>query len=686
MNPAVRDMILVCSLPLIIRAYWAVLMTAAWNNVTIIILFLLIATTVFVPTLIALLVQKWLHRQEVDDLGVAVAELRRMQTALSRLDHILFAEQRNRWLMSVEELQGAYGGYGLDYLRRLVDSSKADRMLCKANDLLGQGDKLLHPKIHLHGTMKFYKDKVIGFIKDRSNCSQSQGLMGIWGMGGMGKSSLLKLVLERYDDDDGPFKVMFVCAGITCTVGQVQEAIASSMELSIERSETSQAKTIRDHLKYTSFLLLLDDLWGYLDLKAVGIPSPLGKVWVSPQGRVRHGRHVQRIVLLTTRNKDLCGKMGCGPDNTIRMESFAEEDAWELYRRGWPAVINRVDPVHEVSGEILPEQTSRQLEATQPQRLQDDQSSGMMSSYEKVRHFIEDEGSQQRLLLGVWGMRGVGKTALLRLVRDSYAGNSCFDHVMLVGAGTGCVVTNVQHAIAIDLGLDLSSLEDELSRAKCIFDYLQHKSFLLLLDDIREPLNWWAVGLPTLSHRRQKIILATRSEAACALMQCHAENTIEMQCLGKDDAWNLFRDKVGLGIIDDHPQVHHLAQQMVSQCGGLPLALCALGRAMSNKKDPREWRSVYSRLMAMRLEPCEIDEKAVSSILSPYGWREDNSVTAKQIQAKTNFVSGNKQVTLPLQEAKSSMNKIGPSPTEGRRGLATPILHLHGDTSKKASC
>lgn len=636
MNPAVWDMILVCSLSLIIR----MLITEAWDNVTIL-FFLLIATSVFVPTLIHLLVQKWLRRQEVDDLGVAATELRRMQTALSRLDHILFADQRNRWLTSVEDLQGAYGGYGLDYLRRLVDSSKADRMLCKANDLLGQGDNLLHPKILLNGTMKFYMDKVIGFITARSDCSQ--GLMGIWGMGGIGKSSLLKLVLERYDDDYGSFKVMFVCAGITCTVGQVQEAIASSMELSIERSETSQAKTIHDHLKYTSFLLLLDDLWGYLDLKAVGIPSPLGKVWVSPQGRVRHGRHVQRIVLLTTRNKDLCGKMGCGPDNTIRMESFAEEDAWELYRRGWPAVINRVDPVNEVSGEILPEQTSQQLEATQAQCLQDDQSSGMMSSYEKVRHFIEDEGTQQRLLLGVWGMRGVGKTALLRLVRDSYAGNSCFDHVMLVGAGTGCVVINVQHAIAINLGLDLSSLEDELSRANCIFDYLQHKSFLLLLDDIREPLNWWVVGLPTLLHRRQKIILATRSEAACALMQCHAENTIEMQCLGKDDAWNLFRDKVGLGIIDDHPQVHHFAEQMVSRCGGLPLALCALGRAMSNKKDPREWRSVYSWLMATRLEPCEFDEKVVSSILIPYGWREDNSVTAKQIQAKSNFVSAKKR-------------------------------------------
>ena len=46
---------------------------------------------------------------------------------------------------------------------------------------------------------------------------------------------------------------------------------------------------------------------------------------------------------------------------------------------------------------------------------------------------------------------------------------------------------------------------------------------------------------------------------------------------------------------------------MVAQCGGLPLALCALGRAMSNKRDPREWRSARSQLRAISLEPCEID-------------------------------------------------------------------------------
>lgn len=75
---------------------------------------------------------------------------------------------------------------------------------------------------------------------------------------------------------------------------------------------------------------------------------------------------------------------------------------------------------------------------------------------------------------------------------------------------------------------------------------------------------------------------------------------------------------------------------MVSRCGGLPLALCALGRAMSNKKDLREWRSACSQLTAIGLEPCEIDEKVGSIIVDPlYGWRRDPIIPAEQTQGKS---------------------------------------------------
>lgn len=599
------------------------------------IMLLLIATRTSVSILIHV-ISNWFGRQLVEDLGVAITELCRVLLC-PYLYLYMSSEQCRRWLKSVEDLQFTeevikfqYDGCG-----RILFSPRARQVLYKINCLLRQGNNFLHPKNHLQGTMSWYMEKVIGFIKARS--CDSGGLLGIWGMGGVGKSSLLKLVYDsRLQYDNGSINVMFVRAGIGCTVGQVQQAIATCMRLPIEHNESSQKKSIHDHLNGTSFLLLLDDLWGYLDLEAVGIPST---------GTLHK-------VVLTTRREIICIRMGCRRNNIIKMECFDEKAALRFY--SWPQVINRVEVGGKLLHEILPEKKSSSSTASrQPARphmhtVCDVQSQhpqyllpGMTDYYKKVRSFTEAEGAHSRLF-GVWGMQGVGKTTLLRLVRDSYTGNACFDHIMFVGAGTGCVVTNVQDAIAINLGLDLEMMSslDGLSRATEIFNYLEHKSFLLLLDDIREPLNWWAIGLPISSNIRQKIILATRTRGACAFMGCVAPNTIEMHCLGEEDAWKLFRGKVGLGVIDDHPQIHNLAKQMVSLCGGLPLALCALGRAMSNKRDPREWRSAYSQLTAFRLKPCEINEKVCTSVHSPlYGWREDSIVTAEQTQAKTTSVN-----------------------------------------------
>ncbi|XP_044974217.1 probable disease resistance protein At5g43740 [Hordeum vulgare subsp. vulgare] len=609
------------------------------------------------------------YRYVVEDLAVAVAKLCLMQMAIRHLDLLPCSEQCIYWLKSVDELQHNEGDIGVAYA--LCDlnylGKKARQLLNKANSLLIQGDSLLHPEDNLQGTMNFYMKKVIGFIKNTGD--DSDGLLGIWGMGGVGKSSLLKLISDsRSEDDHHSLEVMFVHAGIGCTVSQVQEAIATSMGLSITHNETSQANIIRDHLTDTSFLLLLDELWEYLDLGVVGIPFPLGRVVVSLPSGSAHKKW--RKVVLTTRNMYLCHKMKCRRENIIRMECFNEEKAWELYREGWPAIINRDDeidillpqkenlsPRSDAKRQVLQLQR-RTIFPDQPQYLEDDELPEINCS-EKVGCFIEANDTQS-LLMGIWGMRGVGKTTLLRLVRDSYTGKSGFDHIMFVGAGTGSVLNNVQHAIAINLGFDLAMMSslDELSRATHIFKYLQYKSFLLLLDDIREPLNWWAVGVPILSHRRQKIIFATRSQAACALMGCHATNIIQMHCLQKEDAWSIFKDKVGIGIIDDHPQVHHIAKKMVAQCGGLPLALCTLGRAMSNKRDLREWRSACSQLTAISLEPCEIDDK-ISTIIAdpPYRWRGDTILPIKpflrkilpikQIKAKT--AVGQEDAELPAE-------------------------------------
>ncbi|XBI22700.1 hypothetical protein VPH35_063692 [Triticum aestivum] len=80
--------------------------------------------------------------------------------------------------------------------------------------------------------------------------------------------------------------------------------------------------------------------------------------------------------------------------------------------------------------------------------------------------------------------------------------------------------------------------------------------------------------------------------------------------------------------------VYH--KKIAAQCGDFSLTLCVLGRAMSNRRDPREWKSACGLLMAIGIGPCEIDEKIGTIIAdSLYRWREGTIHPTKQIQAKT---------------------------------------------------
>jgi hypothetical protein len=539
------------TLVFIVAIYGIIQRAVEWDLVDC--MFLIIA--IISVSMLICLITKRLDRN-VEDLGVAAVKLNGMKTALHRHDSLPYSKQCNRWLENEVDLQRkielVYHGCGGNYSRRFnMVSWKAGQMLSRANDLLVQGVNLLHPKDQLRGTIKFYKKMVINFIENPKS-----ELLGIWGSGGVGKTSLLKLVSDSRSeyDDDRSLMVMFVRAGTGCTVGQVQEAIATSIGLPLERHQSNRAQIIRDRLTGKSFLLLLDDLWEYLDLEAVGIPWPLGTIQGGSVGQTL-GK-----VVLTTRRQAVCIQMGCR-GNAIKMKCFDEQDAWKLFHRGW-SLFSGVVAAKPEQKLARRGRARMQTSKPQPDTASDVQGDvglpgGMTDYYEKVCSFI---AAKSEVLMGIWGMRGVGKTTLLRLVHDTYTAADCFDHIMLVGAGTGEVVSNVQHAIAINLGLDwgmMSSL-DELSRGEHICDHLRHKSFLLLLDDIRAPLNWWAIGLPMLSPR-QKIILATRSEAACALMGCSNVNTVEMRCLGEYDAWKLFKDKVEL---DDCPQLHHLAEQV----------------------------------------------------------------------------------------------------------------------------
>lgn len=204
--------------------------------------------------------------------------------------------------------------------------------------------------------------------------------------------------------------------------------------------------------------------------------------------------------------------------------------------------------------------------------------------------------------LGVWGAGGVGKTTLLRQVRD-VCGRVApfFDHVFLVAASRDCTVADLQSEVVAVLGLREAPTEQ--AQAAGILSFLRDKSFLLLLDGVWERPDLERVGIPqpfgVVAGRVRKVIVSSRSEAVCADMGCR--NKIKMECMNEEDAWSLFEANVGEEAIRGSTQISTLARQVAEECKGLPLFLATIGRAMSNKRTPEEWGNALDKLKKSQL-------------------------------------------------------------------------------------
>ncbi|CAL5021334.1 unnamed protein product [Urochloa decumbens] len=191
-----------------------------------------------------------------------------------------------------------------------------------------------------------------------------------------------------------------------------------------------------------------------------------------------------------------------------------------------------------------------------------------MDSYEiEVLEFLEHGHGASSSLLGISGMRGVGKTTLLKLIRTAYRESyPTFDFVFYIEAGgAGFTAGVLRDALARRIGLDppLSSQATDFPGAQRFFSFFRDSSFLLLLDDVRDGIDLAAAGLPMPLGPRRKVVFTTRNQAVCAKMGCACSN-IQMQCLGEDVAWEMFRDCVGDRIISSDPAIEYLAKQIVA--------------------------------------------------------------------------------------------------------------------------
>ncbi|KAJ0075169.1 hypothetical protein Patl1_34401 [Pistacia atlantica] len=150
-------------------------------------------------------------------------------------------------------------------------------------------------------------------------------MIGLYGIGGVGKTTLLQKLNNKFIDKRRGFNVViWVTVSKEVNFNGIQEVIRNKLDIPEEIwerkiDEHGRAAEICRSLCRKKFVLLLDDLWERIDLRKLGVPD------------LSYNQNGSKIVF-TTRSEDVCDSMDAAVKK-IEVKCLSFEESFELFRQ-----------------------------------------------------------------------------------------------------------------------------------------------------------------------------------------------------------------------------------------------------------------------------------------------------------------------------------------------------------------
>ncbi|GKV39372.1 hypothetical protein SLEP1_g47151 [Rubroshorea leprosula] len=221
--------------------------------------------------------------------------------------------------LELADLNKTAGGFGLQYSvanmhPERIETQQTDSSIGDPSKIVGRGNKVL---------------EVVQSLINSSN-DQPFLVVSIVGMGGIGKTTVAKLVCNNEQIRNHFFKIMWVCVSENFNLKQILVEMLHAFpgnafpgNVSVGVSQDIVVQKLQENLGEKNYLLILDDVWNEDRQKWESFRSCLSGIC----------KDVGSRVLITTRSEKVASTMETLSEHMHHLEKLTDEDCWSIIKQ-----------------------------------------------------------------------------------------------------------------------------------------------------------------------------------------------------------------------------------------------------------------------------------------------------------------------------------------------------------------